>query len=178
MGEEKFMNLKKELDNTKPEDLFRAHYQKLCLYALHFVGDVDAAEDIVMEQFVKLVERNNLASMIVSPKSYLYQMVRNASLDFLRKNSTVILGEALPDLPDDADELEAQLGREARLWQQIEALPPACRRILLMNKRDGLAYKEIAEALGLSIKTVEAQIGKAYKTLRGKVHEIYLMLFF
>lgn len=172
------MNLMEEKIETDTERLFRAHYQKLCLYALHYVGDVDTAEDVVMEQFVKLVERDSLSGMVVSPKSYLYKMVRNASLDFLRNASTAISQESAPDLPDDSDELEAQLEREARLWRQIDALSPACRRVLLMSKRDGLAYKEIAAALGISVKTVEAQIGKAYKTLRGKAHEIYLMLFF
>lgn len=169
------MNLKNERDDT--EQLFRAHYQKLCLYALHYVGDVDVAEDVVMDQFVKLVEKSNVADMIVSPKNYLYQMVRNASLDVARNTSASCLKEPKADLPDDADEREEQLEREVRLWTQIDSLSPACRRVLLMSKRDGLSYKEIAATLGISIKTVEAQMGKAYKTLRGKMHDIYMMLF-
>lgn len=172
--------MKTEMDTSRAEDvegLFRFHYRKLCLYATHIVGDVDAAEDIVMEQFVKLAERSERQTAVQFPKSYLYQMVRNASLDAVRTSSVVLAADVEDDLPDDEDELEERLGREARLWMQIDRLPPACRRILLMSKQKDMSYKEIAASLGISIKTVEAQIGKAYKTLRGKAHEIYLMLF-
>lgn len=56
--------------------------------------------------------------------------------------------------------------RDARLWRIIDSLPDRCREIFLLSKRDGLSNAEIAEELGVSIKTVENQITKAYKRLR------------
>ena len=41
------------------ESLFRYNFRPLCLYALHYVGDVDIAEDIVQECFMKLWEGSN-----------------------------------------------------------------------------------------------------------------------
>lgn len=175
---------------THIETLFRAHYRALCLYALHYVGDVATAEDLVMDSFVRLYERSSQADgqpPILYTKSYLFQMVRNASIDHLRRlsaegspDSTLPL-DALANMPDTtADEeqsLQERSAREARLWAAIDRLPKACRNILLLSKRDGLKNREIAEALGLSLKTVEAQLTKAYATLRGKAHEIYMLLF-
>lgn len=168
------------------EPLFRTHYRALCLYALHYVGDLAEAEDVVMDSFVRLYERAaEEVSPVLCTKSYLYQMVRNASIDHLRrKASEAALGTALPidavdNLPDNTAEEEQALAersqREARLWKAIDALPQACRNILLLSKRDGLKNREIAETLGLSIKTVEAQLTKAYASLRGKAREIYML---
>ena len=83
----------------------------------------------------------------------------------------------VPDLPDDHDELVEQSEREARLWEEIDRLPKACREVLLLSKREGLKNREVADRLGISIKTVEAQLTKAYKTLRGKAGKIYMMFF-
>lgn len=176
------------------EPLFRAHYRALCLFALHYVGDVAAAEDVVMDCFVRLVERTALpisggatGEAELCTKSYLYQMVRNASIDHLRRRASQAVAEAsLPldaviDVADTTAEeeqlLQERSEREARLWAAIDRLPKACRNVLLMSKRDGLKNREIAEALGISIKTVEAQLTKAYATLRGKAREIYMMFF-
>lgn len=169
------------------EPLFRAHYRALCLFALHYVGDVAAAEDIVMDCFVRLVERAADGETVVCTKSYLYQMVRNASVDYLRQKGTAtstvgaVPLDAVIDVADTTAEeeqlLQERSEREARLWAAIDRLPKACRNVLLMSKRDGLKNREIAEALGISIKTVEAQLTKAYATLRGKAREIYMMFF-
>ena len=59
--------------------------------------------------------------------------------------------------------------RDAALWRAIEALPERCRRIFLLSKRDGLSHAEIADEMGISIKTVENQLTKAYSRLRGEL---------
>ena len=56
------------------EGLFKNHYRPLCLYATHFIGDIDMAEDIVMDCFVKYAELLNNGEKIKLHKSYLYQI--------------------------------------------------------------------------------------------------------
>lgn len=168
------------------EALFRAHYRALCLYALHYVDDLTVAEDVVMDSFVRLYERaTEEVSPVLCTKSYLFQMVRNASIDYLRRKTAegapdaALPLDAVPDVADTTHEeqqlLQERSDREARLWKAIDALPQACRNILLLSKRDGLKNREIAETLGLSVKTVEAQLTKAYASLRGKAREIYML---
>lgn len=189
--------------NTDIEHLFRAHYHALCLYAAHYVGDLATGEDIVMDCFVRLYERAasedavdfhvaasssaHIGSSVAHAKSYLFQMVRNASIDHMRRQSDGIAAEgalsleSVGDVADTSAEeqqtLQERSEREARLWAAIDRLPKACRNILLLSKRDGLKNREIAETLGISLKTVEAQLTKAYSTLRGKAREIYLFFF-
>lgn len=160
------------------EKLFQLYYRPLCLYAIGMVEDVDMAEDIVMDCYVKFWKHQQSESRIDDIKSYLYIMVRHACYDHNREMHT---RPKLTALSEGADAMES--GDEARfseiaanLWKAIDSLPAQCRRIFLMSKRDGMKYSEIAEELQLSVKTVEVQIGKAYKILRGKAREIYLFI--
>ena len=53
----------------------------------------------------------------------------------------------------------------------MDELPPQRRKIFMYSRVDGLKYHEIAEKMGLSIKTIEAQMGQALKQLRVKLKE-------
>ena len=71
-------------DRNKIERLFKSNWDALCMFSLHFVGDMGTAEDVVMDCFLKLSERIEHGDEILTPKHYLYQMVRNGSLDKAR----------------------------------------------------------------------------------------------
>ena len=165
-------------DRKEIERLFKNNWDALCMFSLHFVGDMDTAEDVVMDCFLKLSERIGHGEDILTPKHYLYQMVRNGSLDKAKYlGQTVQLTEA-SRTSEDFDDVSERSVREARLWTAIDSLPPVRREVLLMSKRDGMHNDEISQILGISVKTVEAHLYKAYKTLRGKAKEIYLLVFF
>ena len=162
-------------DRKEIERLFKNNWDALCMFSLHFVGDMDTAEDVVMDCLLKLSERIGHGDEILTPKHYLYQMVRNGSLDKARHvGQTVQLTETIRT-SEDLDDVSERSVREARLWTAIDSLPPVRREVLLMSKRDGMHNDEISQTLGISVKTVEAHLYKAYKTLRGKAKEIYLL---
>lgn len=174
------------------ELVFQQYYRPLCLYALHYLHDLDEAEDIVQDCFVRLLEANRLESMeihssdkslLTSPqlKSFLYTSVRNACIDKLRRKNPILQDVSPSDLQGTISDEQAvdSSSREALLWTAIEQLPERCREIFLMSKRDGLTYREIAEELELSEKTVEHQISKALKILRGRKEDLsYVSWFF
>lgn len=147
--------------------IFQQYYRPLCLYATHYLHDIDEAEDVVQDCFVKLISRSIMPENI---KAFLYTSVRNASIDRLRRQSPIDTEISPTDLCVVISDDQAQESsfREAKLWTAIELLPERCREIFLMSKRDGMTYREIAEELNLSEKTVEHQISKALKTLRDK----------
>ncbi|MGM9767286.1 MAG: sigma-70 family RNA polymerase sigma factor, partial [Candidatus Cryptobacteroides sp.] len=142
----------------------------LCLYALHYVEDIDAAEDIVQEAFLAYWNHFQGSSAPVSPKAYLYTSVRNFSIDILRKKAPGKV--ALDKIPIDTEavindeEAQSRSESEARLWSAIDRLPAQRRQMLLMSKRDGMKYSEIALELGLSAFTVRNQISRALASLR------------
>ena len=169
---------------------FQQYYRPLCLYALHYLHDVDEAEDVVQDCFVRVLEREKHKSaagtstsslLLQNLKAFLYTSVRNACIDHLRHKNPVLQDVAPSDLTEQITDEQAveRSWHEAELWTAIEQLPVRCQEIFLMSKRDGMTYREIAEELGLSEKTVEHQISKALKILRGKKEEIlYVISFF
>lgn len=165
-------------DRKEIERLFKNNWDALCMFSLHFVGDMDTAEDVVMDCFLKLSERIGHGDEILTPKHYLYQMVRNGSLDKAKYLGQTVQLTETSRTSEDLDDVSERSVREARLWTAIDSLPPMRREVLLMSKRDGMHNDEISQTLGISVKTVEAHLYKAYKTLRGKAKEIYLLVFF
>lgn len=157
--------------------IFQQHYRPLCLYATHYLHDIDEAEDVVQDCFVKLISRSIMPENI---KAFIYTSVRNACIDRLRRQSPIDTEISPSDLSGTISDDQAQESsfREAELWTAIELLPERCREIFLMSKRDGMTYREIAEELNLSEKTVEHQISKALKTLRGKKDDFLADFFY
>lgn len=164
------------------DELFRYNYRPLCMYALHYLNDPAAVEDIVQDCFASLWEKTNEGLTVNNKRSYLYMMVRNRCLDHLRK-AGIKTEELKPydtyGIIDDEDAQQRSL-IEARLWTAIDTLPEKCREIFLMSKRDGLKYEEIADELGISENTVRNQISKALKILKEgsqKIISYFLAIF-
>ena len=154
------------------EKLYRLYYRPMCLYATHYLGKRSCVEDVVQEAFLSLLGKLGPGNRINNPLAYLSTTVRNACLDLLRRESKYP-DASLPDnLPDDDEILESAFD-EAKLWAAIEALPEGRRRMLLMHKRDGLKYSEIAERLGVSEGTVKNQISRALRALRKSLKKFY-----
>jgi RNA polymerase sigma-70 factor (ECF subfamily) len=153
------------------EHSFRLYYRQLCLYGLHFTDNLEAVEDIVQEAFVGLWQRKDEVRDV---KPYLYASVRNKCISYLKKQHGGT--EAVPeDIP--SEELEDRSEVEARLWSAIDSLPDRRRQVLLMSKRDGMKYEDIAYMLGISVHTVRNHISKALEALRNLPYKIYSLFF-
>lgn len=84
----------------------------------------------------------------------------------------------MDDLSYISDE-EAQMRSEmeVQLWEAVDSLPPKRRELLLLSKRDGLKYSEIARMTGLSENTVRNQIFRAIDSLRKNAKKFFSFLF-
>ena len=159
------------------EKYFTRMYRPLCLYALNITESYEDSEDIVQQIFVELLEKVTADSFEVEDmKGYLYTVVRNRAVKYVKKGQEKMSVESAMYLTDEKA-LSISVEEEALVWDWIDALPTERRNIFLMAKQQGMKYREIAIQLNISIKTVEGQMGKALKTLRDKAIKIYLFLF-
>ena len=159
------------------EKYFQWMYRPLCLYALNITESYEDSEDIVQHIFVELLEKAVVGSLEVgNMKGYLYTVVRNRAVKYVKKDQEKVSVESAMYLTDE-NILSISVEEEALVWNWIDALPTERRNIFLMAKQQGMKYKEIAEQLDISVKTVEGQMGKALKTLRDKAIKIYLFFF-
>ena len=153
--------------------LMDAYYQKLCVYANSLIKDIYIAEDIVQNVLTSVWEKRQRLNSNYSLKSFLYKSVYNEFIDQYRKNQSLftlekIYFEALNSvtLEDDPETFNRIL---AFVNKEIENLPPKCKEIFILSKKEGLTNVEIAEHLAVSVKTVEAQITKAFTVLRAVI---------
>ncbi len=151
------------------EKLFNAHYVTLCVYARKIVGNMEEARNIVQDVFVSIYDKRDRLQISTSIKSYLYKAVHNACLNHLKQlkihnHHHDHLKYQVPLIDDQDTMVMAEL--EEKVWMTVQSLPEQCRKIFEMNRFEGKKNSEIAEILGVSIRTVETQISKALKVLR------------
>lgn len=176
-------NLSIHLDMDINTKIFREHflqyYRPLCLFALHYLKDIDDAEDTVQDCFMELWRRKDRGMDTSGLKSYLYSMVRNRCIDILKKDSLIDSNVQPSDLEEilSDEECEEWAYDEARMWTAIDSLPEKCREVFLLAKREGLKYEEIAARMGISVHTVKNQMSKAVKTVKAGVQKVYLFFF-
>ena len=165
------------------ETVFRKHYQALCNYACGILKDMDDAEETVQSIFLKLWEHREGIEINVSLKSYLYRAVHNTCLNRLKHlkiqdTYRQYVGDYFADTFDSATDIMDKNELENRILEALEKLPEQCRLIFKMSRFEELKYQEIADKLGLSIKTVENQIGKALRIMRTELADYLPVILF
>jgi len=156
------------------ESVFEYYYQQLCSFTLKYLKDPDDAEEVVQDTFVKFWNKRKEINITSSLKSYLYQSVKNASLNRIQHLKVVRDHEESHVKPTSAYQSSdplVEMELQEKINSSLEQLPPERKKIFLMSRNEGLKYKEIAEKLNISIKTVENQMGKALKFMRTELAE-------
>jgi len=151
--------------------LFETYHAPLFRFAETYVCCPGLAEDIVQDVFIKIWE-NPVSRVSKSLRSYLFLMVRNSCIDYLRtvqvedkKMQKLFEAQVLSDSVDlDIDENITLKIRDA-----IEELPEQCREVYQMSVYDGLKHAEIAEELDISVSSVKVQVYRAKNNLRDKL---------
>jgi RNA polymerase sigma-70 factor, ECF subfamily len=161
--------------------VFYDHAENLVRYAATILKDTDDAEDIVQQLFVAIWDKRNIPDVTTSLKSYLYRSVYNSSLNKLKqqkvKESYATYAEYVNDgLTAGANAFVEQKETALIIEKAINELPEQCRLVFTMSRMEQLKYQEIADKLGISIKTVENQMGKALRHMRERLKDYILLL--
>jgi RNA polymerase sigma-70 factor, ECF subfamily len=158
-------------DRKALNELFSFYYRQLCQFACSYVA-LPEAEEIVSDIFFNLWKQRKELAIEKSLKAYLYISVRNSCLRALGKEKyefeSIENYENAASLTSQSDPYQSLHMKEMTTYidAAIDLLPVRCRQIFIMNRYDGLKYREIAEILSISEKTVENQIVKALDVLR------------
>jgi RNA polymerase sigma-70 factor (ECF subfamily) len=154
--------------------IFKQYYKPLCQFSYSFIKVQDTAENLVQEVFAKLWEKRENITNIDNLLSYMMGMVRNQSIDFLRKektNSKIFNNLRLEKSENTTEEQISKNEFEEKLLKSIMNLPERCRTAIEMSRLEGLSNKEIAQKMEISVKGVEALIGRSLKLLRSELQE-------
>ncbi|SMC95760.1 RNA polymerase sigma-70 factor [Pedobacter africanus] len=168
-------------DDEAFEHLFKMHFKALHAYAIAILRDEDIAEEVVQNMFLKFWEKRELLNIQTSVKAYLYKCVYHDSLNLLKHEKiktkyqdfatyTMNSHNEPASSKVETSELERQIGLA------LNELPEQCRTIFQMSRFEELKYREIADQLGLSVKTIENQMGKALKIMRLKLADFLSLI--
>jgi len=157
-------------DETNLESHYQKYQRELCRYAVNKFGlGFSEAEDVVQAAFTKLaVHQQSSSEIIENIRAFLYRSVHNACIDQARRKTVrdnyVASQQAQGDLDTDFRSPE-RVVLSCQFIQMVNhalwAMPGKRRKLLLMNRIEGLSYAEIARREGLSETVVRKHVSKA-----------------
>jgi len=166
------------------EQLFRDSFERLHSYACTIIKDSAAAEEIVQQVFCKLWEIKDRVELGAFANAYLYKAVYCESINYLKhdkikRNYKAYFFAQNKEATEAINVIELKELQE-KIDAALNELPKQCRTIFQMSRFEEHKYKEIADKLGISVKTVENHICKALSLLRKKLADylpVVCMLF-
>ena len=171
--------------------LYVSYYARLVRFASLYVGAMGDAENIVQDFFLYLWERKEILPELQQPDAYLFSAVKHRCLNFLRSQLSIVdRRQPLSDIMEQEFKLklyslqlldDSQMSIdevEKQICRAIDSLPERCREVFMLSKMEELSNKEIAERLGISVKTVEVQMTKALSRLRKELEWLLSLIFF
>ncbi len=156
------------------ELIFNSHSESLRNFIYYKCGDLQQAEDIVQDAFIKLW--HNCAKVLFKKaKSYLYTVAKNAFLNEVA-HKKVVLQHRVHLVKDSTNETPEFILEEQefmlKLKRAIADLPEKQREVFLLSRIDKKTYSEISELIGISVKGVEKRMSQALIQIREKIGDI------
>ena len=175
------------LDREKNRDkictrVFEKYYRELAFFASRVLKDMEAAEDVVQDVFVMLFEKGIPVEDEEELSSYLYVIVRNRCLDYIKhlkiveKHQQENLGTEVSQESILASIIETET--LSILKREIELLPAECAKVMRLSLF-GYNSTEIARQLGIEPSTVRAQKQRGISLLKNTLpSRIFLLVVF
>lgn len=159
------------IDEQSFEMLYRTYAKKLFRLCCTYLRDEEEAKEIVQRIFQTLWERRGELEIRSAPENYL---IRAAKLQVNRHfRDKAIHDKHLAEIGMQAnargnttEEMVSFQQLSGRVSSLLAQLPDATRRIFQLSREQGMANREIAEQMQVSIKTVEYHISKSIALLR------------
>ena len=167
------MNIKAKsvCEDNAYKDLFDLHSKALRNFIYYKCGDIQQAEDIVQDAFIKLWD-NCSKIVFEKAKSFLYTVARNNFLNEVA-HKKIVLQHQSNYKNDRTNESPEFLLEEKQFMEKLERviadLPEKLREVFLLSRIDKKKYAEIAEMLDISVKAVEKRMSQALLILREKI---------
>lgn len=141
--------------------LYQQHGPGLLLYACSLLGRKHAAEDVLQQVFMKLLEQNSIPE---EPRPYLFRAVHNVALNQIRSESKQV---ELADIEPWFETPQHDHAARVTLTVELMRLPEEQRQVLVLHIWGGLSFDEIGSVLAISANTAASRYRYALQKLRG-----------
>ena len=160
------------------EELVRRYQRPITSYVYRMLGNYDASLDVTQEIFIKVYNSMTRYSSEYKFSTWLYKIAHNASIDYMRRNSSVNQQSLEAENKDGSYELQIESKRlspeqerERSEWRTeietvVKCLPAGYRELIVLRHSQDLSYDEIAEITNLPLGTVKNRLFRAREMMR------------
>ena len=159
----------KEGDHQVFKAVYEQSNRKVYFYCLKKTDNEDAAKDLTQQTFIKFWNYRKALSTEHSIDQQLFQKARLIYIDWLRIQATQrkhFVGDPTLAAEISADQTESNFELSQNIEYSINTLPPKRRKVFELKHIHGYSYRQIAEHLGITVKTVDNHLLKAATQLR------------
>lgn len=161
-------------DEVAYQQLFLHFHDDLLFFSYSITKDMESAQDIVADLWVKVWTMGKDLVKIKNLKTYLYRAVKNTSLNYLSKRRyedevhPLVVNHSSVNTPEDI-----MISKETilKITKAIESLPPKCKMAFSLIRDNGCTYKEAAEIMEISVNTVDRHmqlaLSKIHHAIKG-----------
>ncbi|MDG5787704.1 sigma-70 family RNA polymerase sigma factor [Evansella sp. AB-P1] len=165
-------------DRKKEEisDWYFTHSDAILKFILLIVRDYQQAEDLTQETFVKAYKHYESFKGTSTPKTWLFSVAHNVTVDYLRRNKPIVLfkdffGSYSVDknpLPEDIVEIKEE---SKELYDAISNLKYSYRKIIILRKMKEFSTREAGEILNWSESKVKSTLSRAMVALEKELNK-------
>jgi len=162
--------------------LYNTYWKVLYISSYNILKNKEVCEEIIQDVFIDIWNKQQELKIKVSLKSYLYACVRYKVFAEFKKNKIIRvelfneLDKRLQYTTPETKMMHDELEKEITFI--VGSLPNKCKKVYQLSRNEQLSHKEIAEMLGISVKTVENHITNALRVLRTSLgHALFVTLY-
>lgn len=176
LNDQELMRIVQSGDNSPASELYDRYSARIYNYALRFLRDSAAAEDVTHEVFMKMMTRAHQFNLEANLGTWLLTITANTCRDHWRKSENKVpkgTEEELVAIPVPEHETPHHLAEakstEARVKRALLQLPPDMREVIIFAKFRGMSYAEIARIVECSEMAVKTRVFRAMEMLKRKL---------
>jgi len=158
-------------DHESFEKLIIKHRAKAVSFAQRYIRDPHLAEDMVQESFADIYVYRDRYNVNYSFKTYLFTIIKNKSIDYLRKKQAVPLEGLQLDSGYDMEEEVIRREEKVTLREKIGELKGDYQLAIHLIEYEGFSYKEAANIMGKNLVQMKILIYRARKKLKSMLEK-------
>lgn len=161
------------------DEIYQRHWGGMFRSAYALLKDRDASMDILQEIFIWLWQHREHIEIVSSLKTYLSASVYYKAANYIRQGKIrrAFFEELKTVRIEETEEDQLEIKElKSLIRQHTSRLPEKCRQVYYLSRNEQLTNKEIAEKMGISVKTVENQMTIALRRLRASLKKIVFWL--
>jgi RNA polymerase sigma-70 factor, ECF subfamily len=169
-------------DNKTFDIIFNNNYGALVGFCLQFIPDVEEAKNIAQQAIIKLWLNRKKVERITGIRAFLYTAAKTDCLNYLRHEKYRI-GYIETSLKQKEYQLNSEILEsfnfnrleyaelEELIQEAVDNLPERCRLVFIKSRFEEKKNQEIADELGIALKSVESNMTRALKILRNELKD-------